>query len=174
MKINSAADIETAKLTFAAIDQTDELEVGCEIWKVTFKIGENWLGGVMSRWPNDRGAFSADGGQSDWGDWKSPPECCEYDEDCLLIDDEGDPDWIAKWVDDRGVEWVEVRSDDEFDNEEDEKDFWWNLKEVYPAIQAKLASCGKAMVTVEQWDAIQLIEGWNDGPDHAPNPIRLK
>lgn len=172
MKIETAEDLAAAKNISFAPDQLEELEIGCEIWDVTFKVGENWLGGVMSRWPNGRGAFSADGGQSNWGEWKSQPECSEYDEECLLLDVE-EQDWKAIWVDDRGVEWVEVRYNEEFDNEEDEKNFWWNLKEVYPAIQAKLASCGKAMVTVEQWDAIQQIDGWDDGPEHAPNPIRL-
>jgi len=169
MKINNKADIETAKLEFHPIDQTEELEIGCEIWDVTLKAGEDWMTGVMCRWPDGRGAFSANSGQSDWGVWKSQPECSDYDEDCLLLDVE-EQDWKSIWVDDRGVEWVEVRSDEDFDDEEDEKDFWWNLKEAYPAIHAKLTSCGRAMVTVEQFGKFEDIEGWESGTVH---PIRL-
>lgn len=172
MKINNARDIETAKSDFSAIDQTDELEIGCEIWDVTFKVGENWLGGVMSRWPNGRGAFSADGGQSNWGDWKSQPECSEYDEDCLLIDNEGDPDWIAIWVDDRGVEWVEVRIDEDYELPEGES-YWWELGQVRRTLKAKFDARSRLMITVEDFDDMKQIKGWNDGPDHAPNPIRL-
>ena len=169
MKINNDDDLETAKLTFSAMDQVDELEIGCEIWDVTFKIGENWLTGVMSRWPNDRGAFSANQGQSNWGEWNSPPACCDSEDDYLLLDVD-QQDWKAIWVDDRGVEWIEVRSDDEFDDEEDEKPFWWKLKESYPAIHAKLVSCGKAMVTVEQFGKFEDIEGWDSGTVY---PIKL-
>jgi hypothetical protein len=172
MKINSASDIEKAKSNFSAMDQVDELEIGCEIWDVTFKIGENWLCGEMARWPNDRGAFSADGGQSDWGDWKSPPECCEYDEDCLLIDNEGDPDWIAKWVDDRGVEWVEVRIDEDYELPEGES-YWWELEQLRPTLKAKFDARSRLMITVEEFDDMKQIKGWGDGPEHAPTPIKL-
>jgi len=172
MKINNAADLETAQLTFSAMDQVEELEIGCEIWDVTFKIGEQWYTGVMSRWPNGRGAFSANQGQSDWGDWKSQPECSEYDEDCLLIDDEGDPDWIAKWVDDRGVEWVEVRINEDFELAEDES-YWWELEQVRPTLKAKFDARSRLMITVEEFDDMQQIKGWGDGPEHAPNPIIL-
>ena len=172
MKINSVSDIEKAKLTFSAMDQVDELEVGCEIWDVTFKIGKNWISGEMSRWPNDRGAFSADGGQSNWGEWKSPPECCEYDEDCLLIDYEGDPDWMAIWVDDRGVEWVEVRIDEDYELPEGES-FFWELEQVAPSLKAKFDTRDRLMITIEDYTIMQQVKGWDDGPEHAPTPIKL-
>lgn len=35
MKIETAADIETAKNTGFAFDQLAELEIGCEIWSIS-------------------------------------------------------------------------------------------------------------------------------------------
>jgi hypothetical protein len=77
MKIETAADLETAKNTSFAPDQLRELEIGCEIWHIS---GEGWSGS-MCRWPNGRGAVMT-GGDSNWGDWEG---------DTLLLDD-SDPD----------------------------------------------------------------------------------
>ena len=77
MKIETEQDLATAKNMSFAPDQLRELEIGCEIWRIS---GDNWSGS-MCRWPNGRGAVMT-GSDSNWGDWEG---------DTLLLDD-SDPD----------------------------------------------------------------------------------
>ena len=91
MKIETAADLETAKNMSFAPDQKRELEIGCEIWHIS---GEGWTGS-MCRWPGGRGAFMA-GGDSCWGEW---------DGGSLLLDDT-DQDGRTITVDEDGEESV--------------------------------------------------------------------
>ena len=162
MKINNAEDIETAKLTFAATDQTDELEIGCEIWDVTFKVGENWMSGVMSRWPNDRGAFEC-GGDSYWGDWEN--------DTFLKLDSYGEDGTMA-WVDCYGENWCEVVVDFEYSADS----FWEELREQNAELVARF---GNPMTTKgvrvheDELEAMKRVLGWDGGPEHAPNPVFL-
>jgi hypothetical protein len=65
----TAENIEEVRESMRAIDQRDELVVGCETWNVS----DGW----MTRWPSGRGAV-AWGGDSSWGDWLN---------DILTLDD---------------------------------------------------------------------------------------
>lgn len=170
MKIETQEDIKTAKNEYC-LDLTDELEIGCEIWDVHFEIDRKVVAGEMARWPDDRGAFAVDS-SADWGDWKSPPECCEYECDYLLIDNDGDPGWEARWIDPCGDEWREVRIDDGFELPEGES-YWWELEQVKPTLKAKFDAKNRLMITLEDYSDMEKIKGWGDGPDHAPNPIKL-
>jgi hypothetical protein len=58
-------NIEQAREDCAAIDQRDELAVGCETWEIKTPEGQR---GQMTRWPDGRGAICL-GGDSQWGNF---------------------------------------------------------------------------------------------------------
>ena len=149
-----------------APDQLEELEIGCEIWRIR---GDNW-NGTMCRWPNGRGAVMT-GSDSNWGDWQEPPRSCEHKGDYLRLDDPG-CDWQTIWVDETGIEWFEVKVDEDYDLEKDDS-FWWELEELRPALKARFDENSRIMVTALEYAAMQQMSGWGDGLDHAPNPIKL-
>lgn len=73
-------NIEHTKQMCGAIDQRNELIVGCVTWGIIYEGGQR---GQMTRWPNGRGAV-AYGGDSQWGDWES-----HNGHNYLHLDDDG-------------------------------------------------------------------------------------
>lgn len=163
MKIETAADLETAKNMSFAPDQLAELEIGCEIWGVRGKneFGQSWTG-TMCRWPNGRGAFEA-GSDSSWGEWD--------DHGFLELDETGERG-AAIWIDCDGETWFKVRVDFEYSAD----DFWAELREEHPELAARF---GEPLTTKgvriheDELEEMKKITGWGDGPEFASNPVFL-
>ena len=78
-------NVEQVAAEMAALDQADELVVGCETWGITC-AGQ---GGQMTVWPSGRGAI-ARGAYSDWGYWDEGTRTLVLD-DGPVVDEWGDP-----------------------------------------------------------------------------------
>jgi hypothetical protein len=163
MEIETAADIETAKNMGFALDQLSELEIGCEIWRVRGEnaLGQSWSGS-MCRWPNGRGAFMS-GSDSSWGEWEN--------DTFLKLDDCGQ-DGTAIWIDSDGETWFEVVVDFEYSADE----FWLALREEHPELAARFGeplTTKSVRIHEDEYQNIQNLTGWADGPEFALNPLYL-
>ena len=155
MKIETAEDIETAKNMGFALDQLSELEIGCEIWHST-------KGYTLWRAPNDRGAFEC-GGDSYWGDWEN--------DKFLKLDTYGENGTMV-WVDCDGENWCEVVVDFEYSADS----FWEELREEYPELAARFGeplTTKSVRIRESEYQNVQNLTGWADGPEFARNPLYL-
>jgi hypothetical protein len=163
MKIETAADLETAKNMSFAPDQLRELEIGCEIWKVRGEneFGQSWSGS-MCRWPNGRGAFMS-GCDSSWGEWEN--------DTFLKLDDTGEQG-TAIYIDYDGETWFEVVVDFEYSAD----DFWAELREEHPELAARFGeplTTKGVMIHEDEFRDVQKLTGWGDGPEFASDPLYL-
>jgi hypothetical protein len=62
---------------------------------------------------------------------------------------------------------IKIRIEEENNAEE----FWGNLDESHPEIADKLRRDGETVVGADTWEAIQNLEGFADGPDHAQTAL---
>ena len=53
------------------------------------------------------------------------------------------------------------------DNENNSDEFWGHLDERFPEIAQVLREYDRVRVRDEDWDAIQALPGFANGPDHA-------
>jgi len=163
MKIETAADLETAKNMSFAPDQLAELEVGCEIWDVRGEneFGQSWTG-TMCRWPNGRGAFES-GSDSSWGEWEN--------DTFLKLDDTGEQG-TAIYIDHDGETWFDVVVDFEYSFDE----FWAELREDHPELAAKFGeplTTKSVRIHEDEFLDVQKLTGWGDGPEFASDPLYL-
>jgi len=59
-------NLDAAREACIAIDQRNELKVGCETWGIIYQGGQR---GQMAVWPEDGRAAVMWGSDSQWGDW---------------------------------------------------------------------------------------------------------
>ena len=57
------------------------------------------------------------------------------------------------------------------DEENNAEQFWGNLDESHPEIADNLRRDGNAIIAAETWEAIQNLDGFADGPDHAQTAL---
>lgn len=65
----TAENIDTVREDVKALDQREELEIGCETWSITYQPGNQ--GGWITVWPHSGRAGVCLGGDSIWGDWNA-------------------------------------------------------------------------------------------------------
>jgi hypothetical protein len=163
MKIETEQDLAAAKNMSFAPDQIRELEIGCEIWDVRGEneFGRSWTG-TMCRWPNGRGAFES-GSDSSWGEWEN--------DTFLKLDDTGEQG-TAIYIDYDGETWFDVVVDFEYSADS----FWGELREEYPELAARFGeplTTKSVRIRESEYQNVQKLTGWGDGPEFASDPLYL-
>ena len=60
----------------------------------------------------------------------------------------------------------------EVDHEYNAELFWGILKQEFPIVDAQFCKGrGRAMISRDEWDSIQRIEGFSGGPEYAPTAL---
>jgi sulfur relay (sulfurtransferase) DsrC/TusE family protein len=49
--------------------------------------------------------------------------------------------------------------------------FWDTVREKHPAIAKKLKADTDVVLTEEEWEIVQAVEGFEDGPSYAPTAL---
>lgn len=84
MTIVTADNIEQVREEVVALDQREELVVGCETWPVWYQGGQR---GQMTVYPYGRAAIYL-GGNSMWGDWDANARTLHLDDGSGEVYDE--------------------------------------------------------------------------------------
>jgi len=63
--------------------------------------------------------------------------------------------------------WYSVTCDSEYNADE----FFAIMDEEFPSVMVQLRHPGTAIVSAEQWEAIQKLPGFRSGMDHAPTAL---